>query len=293
MLKILKKYNFNYLILTGAVIFCCTMLIYIYITFIFEEEINNLSRFNSINNYFTFIFSALIIAPIFEEYVFRGYFTNNSVFKIISFVGSGFYIFLTNNHHLYILLVILLILNFINKINKIYFFIISSILFSLVHYNLDDFKSIITIVPMFFQFSLGLILIWVVLNFNLKSAIISHFLFNLFFIIIFTIPLQFPKSKNNKVEYLGYRVEWNKVPLFTNENTLISRPNDYEVIAENVDVITFYKAFNSISNHIIVSNDNKFNKFKLKITRIDSTANKLDNNILEKLLKKANLIDKQ
>lgn len=291
MVKILKKYNFNYLLLTGATIFCCTMLIYIIISKFYSNEINSLSRFDSINNYYLLIFSALVIAPIFEELFFRGYFTNNSFLKIFSFAGCSFYIYVTDNSYLYIFVFILVFLHFVKKINRIYFYVFNSVLFSLVHYKLYDFKSIITIIPMFFQFSFGLILIWVILNFNLFKSIITHFLFNLFFIIILTFPLQFPQKENKNFDYLGYNISSSKTPFFKNKNTIISRPNDYTISAENVDIIKFYNSFDSNSKHIKINADNKFYKFKIYIKRIDSTANKLDTKTIELLLKKANLIE--
>ena len=289
MLEKFKKYNSNYLILSGAVIFCCTMLLYTFVSIYFEKELGSLSRFDSFNNYFVFVFSALIIAPIFEEFTFRGYFANNLLFRTVSVIGMIIYIYSTDNLYLYILLIILFGLNFVKNVDNKFSFIISSIIFSLVHYKTQDFSSIITIIPMFFQLSLGLILIWVVLNFNLFKSIIIHFLFNIFFIILFTIPLQFPKGENKKVSYLGYTIEWSKTPIFSYKNTLISRPSEYEVIAENVDIEKFYNAFDS--NSITINNDNKFFKFKIKINRVDSTANKLDSKTLKKLLEKANLTE--
>lgn len=291
MIKIFKKYNFNYLLLTGATIFCCNMLIYLIISKFYSNQINSLSRFDSINNYYLLVFSALVIAPIFEELFFRGYFTNNTFLKIFSFVGCVFYIYITGNSYLYVFIFILVFLHFVKKIYTVYFYVINSTLFSLVHYKLYDFKSMITIIPMFFQFSFGLILIWVVLNFNLFKSIITHFLFNLFFIIILTIPLQFPNNENKNFDYLGYNINCRKIPFFNNKNTIISIPNDYTISAENVDINKFYNSFNSNSKKIKINVDNKFYKYKINIKRIDSTANKLDTKTIELILKKANLIE--
>jgi membrane protease YdiL (CAAX protease family) len=291
MVKIFKRYNFNYLILSGAIIFCCTMLIYIIITKFYINEINSLSRFDSINNYYLLIFSALVIAPIFEELFFRGYFTNNSFLKFFSLIGCSVYIYITGNSYLFIFVFILVILHFLKKIDRVYFYIINSILFSLVHYKLYDFKSLITIIPMFSQFSFGLILIWVVLNFNLFKSIVTHFLFNLFFVIILTLPLQFPQIESKNFNYLGYNFNYSKTPFFNNKNTIILIPNDYSISAENVDINKFYNSFDSNSKKIKINVDNKFYKFNIYIKKIDSKAKKLDTKTIELLLKKAKLIE--
>ena len=68
-------------------------------------------------------------------------------------------------------------------------------------------------------------------------------------------------------------------------------PNEYEIIADNVDVLKLYETFDSNSSNIQVTIDNKFYKFNFKIVRINSNANKLDKVTLKKILKKAKLIE--
>ena len=144
---------------------------------------------------------------------------------------------------------------------------------------------------MFFQFSFGLILIWVVLNFNLFKSIVTHFLFNLFFVIIITLPLQFPQIESKNFNYLGYNFNYSKTPFFNNKNTIIRIPNDYSISAENVDINKFYNSFDSNSKKIKINVDNKFYKFNIYIKKIDSKAKKLDTKTIELLLKKAKLIE--
>jgi membrane protease YdiL (CAAX protease family) len=291
MKKKIKECNFNYLLKTGAVIFCCTMFIFVIIAVYYTDKLNNLSRFDSTNNYFLLVFVSLLIAPIFEELSFRGYFTNSFLLKIITLIGCPIYIFITDNYYLYFLFFVLVMLHFVSKIDRIYVFVIHSILFSLVHYKFSDFHSIFTVIPMFFQFSVGLILIWIVLNFNLLRAIIVHFLFNLFFITILTIPLQFPDQNQNHINYLGYDIEWRKTPILTTTNTFISRPDEYTITAENTDLITFCKAFDFSTAYLIVKDNNVHSKFIINIKRIDSSANKLDGKSVILILKKMNLIE--
>lgn len=286
-----RNYNFNYLVITGAVIFCCTLLLYTIISLFFIQELSESSRLNSINNYYFFVISALLIAPIIEEFIFRGYFLNKFLFKMTSILGIIFYINVSGNLYLYFLICLIVILHFIKKFNPIYIYFLNSLTFTLVHYKLSDFNSIFTIIPMFFQFSLGLILIWIVLNFNLIKSILFHFLYNFICVVIFTIPLQFPEKRIRRIEQLGYKFEWNKTPIFNSKNIIISRPNEYEITAKNIDIQNLYNAFETNSKKIKVSNENKFYRFKFKIIKIDSTANKLDSKTMVLLLKKADLIE--
>ncbi len=288
-MSILKRYSHNYLVSTGAAIFCCTLITYICILYFFETEVDNLSGFDAENNYYQLIFSALLIAPIIEELFFRGYFTNNVFLKITSFIGIPIYIYLTDNNYLFILYFLALGLHFFAKTRPYYLYFLNAMIFSLVHYTFSDFGSFITIVPMFFQFSLGLILIWVVINFNIIRSILCHFAFNLLFIAIITIPLQFPDDKICKIEHLGYHFEWTKIPVINAANTLVSIPNDYSLTAENVDVAAFYKTFST--DELKIKNDYTLSRLKIKISRIDSTASKLDAKTINGLLKQADIIE--
>ena len=243
-------------------------------------------------NYYKFVFFLLIIAPFFEELIFRGCFTKISYFKVIPYLGILVYIYLTNNHYLFVFYIILVIILLFIKNKEFIIYIINSLIFSLVHYNITDFESINNIIPMFLQFSLGLIFIWIVLNYNILRSIFFHFLYNLILVIIFTIPLQTPKKETNEIIYIGYKFQWSKTPILTSKNSSISMPNKYEINADNIDLNSFYHIFENKSKKIKIKEDNLFYKFNFKLKKNDPSANELDDKTVKKILTKASLIEK-
>ena len=288
-MKKISIYKHNHLLIFGAALLCCTTLVFLVISLCFEDKIKNLSKLDTFSNFKSFVFSALLIAPIIEEFVFRGYFTQKKVMIFISLIGSIIYVVITENYYLLSLIALLIILHFF-KSKKDYFYILSCLFFSVVHYKLKDFGSFFTILPMFFQFSLGAILIWVVINFGILKSIIFHFLYNFIVVVVMSIPLQFPNQDINNKDYCGYNIEWNKVPILNNR-TYISKPNDYVIVVENITIIDFYNTFKKKNESIAINVNEKFYKFRFKVQRIDSTANKLNSKTIKTLLKKIKLIE--
>jgi membrane protease YdiL (CAAX protease family) len=288
-LKKISIYKHNHLLIFGAALLCCTTLVFLVISLCFEDKIKNLSKLDTFSNFKSFVFSALLIAPIIEEFVFRGYFTQKKVMIFISLIGSIIYVVITENYYLLSLISLLIILHFF-KSKKDYFYILSCLFFSVVHYKLKDFGSFFTILPMFFQFSLGAILIWVVINFGILKSIIFHFIYNLIIVIIISFPLLFPNKEIKSKQYIGYKIEWQKVSIFKN-NTSIIKPNDYTVIAHNITINDFYKTFRGEKDKILININEKFYKFRFNVQRVDSTSNELNSETIKTILKQIKLIE--
>ncbi len=287
----LKRYDKNYLLVTGGILFFSTLLLYLLVVFFFPKELDNLSRNRITNNFYYFAFVAVLVAPILEELTFRTLFLKNKFFPLLFFIGTAIYIFITANYYLYALYFLILYLFFYKK-DTVLIFISNACLFSLVHYKSTDFVSIYTILPMFFQFSLGLMLIWVVVNFGLLKSIIAHLCFNLFIVSILAIKIQFPDSKNHKIIYNGYAMHWVKLPIFNNKDNMISLSSEYEVEAVNIDLDKFYKIYSKDSKMIKITSDNEFNVFEIKIERIDNKATTIDAKLIEDLFIKAGLVER-
>ncbi len=294
---ILQKYKSNYLLI-GAVFFYCTFLIIyfsiIYFDIITFEELNNKSRLNSVNNLKMLMISAILIAPIIEELVFRGYFTNNKNLKFLSIIGLPLFIFFTKSFYLIIIIPYIGILLFdyfsFKKINTKILFISNALIFAIIHYKVEHFNEIITIIPILAQFGTGLLLIWVVINFNIKTSILIHSLHNLIILLPLIIILQFPPKTVNFKEVENYKITWNKIPIFNNELTLIKKPNDFEISANNISPIDLYKTYVKLEDNINLYNKEPFFKYNIVIKKLNSSAIKLDSLSIKNLLIESELI---
>lgn len=207
-----KKYN--YLLFIGAGIYFCTIVLYTYLSYFHSEKIPINNKFGDFDNIFLILISTLIIAPIIEEVVFRIIFLQNSVAKYIFFGGVAIFIIITKNYYILFLLLLFLIINIkLKNYRNVYSFILNALIFALIHYKLSDFSSFYSFVPVFFQFSLGLIFIWMIINYKLIVTIISHSIINALIILPVVMMLQFPDSKKNEIKNDETILQWEKTPI--------------------------------------------------------------------------------
>lgn len=293
-MNFLKKYKYNYLLISAILIFSTFLILFL--GFFSEDEINEMpNRYNSNSGFLAFVFSALILAPLFEEIAFRGYFTKNKILKIASILAIPFFILLMKNYFILIIAIpylVLLIINIINEkfINKHLLFIYSAVLFGAMHYKLEHFESVITILPILAQFSLGLLLVWVVVNFNIVKTIITHFIYNFLLLIPLFITLQFPNSEVENLEYKNHEITWKKTPAISGMKRFTT-PNPYEVSSTNFTALDVYLSYDS-DNKPNLRNAEMFVKYKLSIEKLNDEAKKLDSTTVKEILLEAELLIK-
>lgn len=154
-----------------------------------------------------------IIAPIWEELVFRGVLLKRKIVSIVALVVMLLLVVL-QFHYLFLLLALVSVVLFFAKGFKyrIDFLVLSSaLLFAFIHYIEDG--AIQFSYAMFMQFGFGLLASWIVINYKLWHAMLAHAAYNFFFLfIIGTIPLFFIKdtAKEGQIDNYSYRFEKQK-----------------------------------------------------------------------------------
>jgi membrane protease YdiL (CAAX protease family) len=290
-MKKLNNYKNNYLLISAGLGFSTFIIIYYFLSGS-SDFYENPTRLDELTNFKIFLFSALLLAPIFEELIFRGYFTKNKILKFITIIGLPLFALSVSKYHFFLSIpyVSILFLIFYKKIktNKNVVFYGNALLFSIVHYEIENFNNLITIAPILAQFSMGLFLIWIVINFNLKTSIIAHLVFNGIVIFPTFISLQYPNTEFSKRQIEGYEISWRQTPIF-GKNTLIKKPSDYEVQAKNVMPLTLYKVYNTKSNNKL-RNSELFSKYNISLKAIDNSAEKLDSTLIKTILLEAKLV---
>jgi CAAX amino terminal protease family. len=131
--------------------------------------------------------SIIILVPLIEEFVFRGYLCFDKKVFILPFLMASIFIiysFFDNNKFLFIFVIIFSLLMFFSPVNKLvmdfintyvfYFIIISSLLFGVIHLtNYDDFKyvNLLVILP---KILMGVFLSYITLKYNIFAAYFFH-----------------------------------------------------------------------------------------------------------------------
>lgn len=290
----LEKTKDNLLVKVGATLFCCTGLIFIMFYSEFEK-LDVTHEIQKIKSFPLLIIISLIIAPIFEEITFRSSFTKFKYSFILSIVCIFGYILTTKNYYLSFFLILFIFLFVLQKlikmnVNRFLFYVTNSILFSLIHYKITDFHNFITIIPMFFQFSVGLILIWITLNFGLIKSMLFHFFYNFIFVLVLFCTLQFPDATSQTIEHNESSLTWNKTPIFNGEGTKTIIPNDHEIEAKSISVTDFL-ILNNLNKDNLLINEDYLMHYNIKIK--SNNKKKLKKEDIIQLLIKADLIEEK
>jgi membrane protease YdiL (CAAX protease family) len=249
-MQISKLNSKNWLIKTAGITLCLAFLILI----INRNNINN-SRIFYDNSLFSFILTALLLAPISEELLFRIHFLKKYKFyKFLSLIILSIIIFYKSNILVSVLFLIYIALYLIReiKINLKYdyinvLFILNSFIFAFLHYKFEDFYILETYGYIFFQFSLSLSTIWILINFNLLKSILFHIIWNLIPISYLIFILIFPSQLETIIRSKSCTLTYKKVSIINNEKSFINENNS--IIAKNMTIKEFLFFLNSNSKN--------------------------------------------
>ncbi|WP_223032613.1 CPBP family intramembrane glutamic endopeptidase [Hanstruepera marina] len=154
--------------------------------------------------------------------------------------------------------------------------ILSSVLFSFIHFKASDFNQLFSIYPIMIIFSLGLIAIWITLNFGLLKAIYLHAIWNLCIMFLVFIALQYPDLNKKQFENEIVKIEFERSPLINNGENGISYSRS-KIIAKSVTLHNLLDFLNQVEKE---KNSNQeyyqtevFMKYNFQIYLKDSTKN--------------------
>lgn len=286
----------NYLLKLGAGIFSCTLIFKYILELLPNINIEYSSRLNIFSiNPILLLFLTLFLMPIVEEFTFRGMFSKYKIGKYCFYILIPFFIWSSKNYFLAIFYVAILIIIFKNKKLKtikltqmLYF--INSFLFAVVHYEPSDFLVFSKMLPILFQFSIGLVLIWVTINYKLVYSIFLHISINALIILPLFYILQNPNTELHSLVKNGYEIIWQKTPIFSNKINLKIQKSRKELIIENVTIYKFYE-LNTIKRPIYkTKKENELYHFNITIKNINAKSDQIDTLKIQHLLKEARLV---
>jgi len=276
-----RIYTENNLLQSGIILFFGSLLGSIILSYFNESGFSSrITRFND----FTLIhfIAAFTIAPVLEELIFRGIFTGKKIFKYVMYLGSLLYIILLQNYYLIPILAIFIVAFELNRSKNIpyHIYYINAVLFGLF----NDLKLLDTWIGIVMTSGMGLILIWMVLNFGLIYSILLHALNNFVAVAIVVLGNETSDMTLKKVETQDFTMKYQRVSFFIKDENM------------QVEVNKFLKAENmSISNiHNALCFDEKlddlyFGKFNVSIERKSNSTKKLDCESFHQLLNKTDL----
>ncbi|MFN4761982.1 type II CAAX prenyl endopeptidase Rce1 family protein [Gillisia sp. Q332] len=217
----------NWLLLLGIITALLFVLLY---NFVGSEHPYKGSRNYSDVPLKVMLFLTLLFAPLFEEIAFRGFFTGKKWIKIAAIIFLPIFVLTVNASMEWFVIVLsmlfiaayLLSLKYENKILGNISILLNILLFTAIHYTLEDFYSPDYFFTPLAQLSIGCFLIWITINFNLLKAMLFHFLWNAGIMLFLIYSLQFPDTETKIFSNETFQIEWVKVPVFNNENAQVN-----------------------------------------------------------------------
>ena len=237
-MNILKNKQQNWLLKIG---------IFFYIAFtIFQILQNNsdittsrtlIETFNNLSFFVSFLF-IVVLAPIYEEFIFRGVFSTNKFVLIVASIILPIVVsvVLYSNYKNWIsylgisMTLSATVANYFikkSKAIKTMIYILFALFFSLIHWSIQDFKTFSNLYLLLPHFSLALILTWITLNYNLVKSILTHIVYNLVLFLLGSASLIFFDNTLQKKEINNSMLEWQKTSFFSNESVLKTNSNGY------------------------------------------------------------------
>jgi membrane protease YdiL (CAAX protease family) len=274
MLTYLKNKKENWILLTGGINFSLAIVLYL----IFEEPNHEVSRAFSQLSLWFFVFVAIIVAPVLEEFAFRGFFSKN---RKLQFLALGlllvFVLSSISKTYTFLPLIVMLVAFFSsrkakNRIAFIALVISNATLFALYHYTLNDLLSLHTFFYPLFHFTIGLVLVWIVINFSLGKAIIAHSLWNSVNIAILFLVIQTPSDQVLTYTNTNGVIKWQKVKRFFNEESSVVNFNKTGLSSTKIEAIKLLKMLSGKQSSEIsleVAQKNPYYVYDIDIILID------------------------
>lgn len=269
----------------GIFIFFGSLICNIIFSYFNESEFSSrVTRFKD----FTLIHfvAAFTIAPVIEELIFRGIFTGKKIFRYVTYTGLLGYILLLQNYYLIPILTAFIILYELNKKKEIsgYIYFINALLFGFMHYEWNDLKIPDTWIGIVMTVGMGLILIWMVLNFGLIYSILLHAFNNFIAIAIIVIGYEISDMSLKEIETKDFTMKYQRVSFFVGSGNMQTDANQF-LKAENMSMSVIH---GSVCFDEKLS-DLYFGKYNISIERKKSSIKKLDCTSLNQLLDIAEL----
>lgn len=213
----MKKRKSNWLLFTGLGLITLLLLLINFIEINFSQSSRAILSFSSFQFY---AITAIIIAPIVEEFAFRGNFFKNKTLKYISlaaFLGLCVLEIASGNYLGYVAVLYLLLFLLddfkLVELNKRILLSFSAIIFGVIHYEFIDFKNFDTAILILAQTGAGFILTWVFLNFKYTYSVITHAVYNGVILSVTAYVLATPDTTTQFYEDDTVKVSYEKAPL--------------------------------------------------------------------------------
>lgn len=230
----------NWLIIGGGLSLSTSLLLIVFFDF---EPSYIKSRFESTDTLFIrFFLVPIVIAPVFEEILFRGFLSKSKPVRIVFFLTGLITLFLFEFKLIIISLAILtylLYLAFLYRGNSFFLdfvILLSAVVFASMHYSPEGIFSPQDFPFFLVQFGAALMFSWLIHNGSIFIGMLGHAIWNLIGTLVVLLGLQFVNQEIAKADYGESTIIYNRVPIFSSNISSYKR-EDQELTAKNMSLV--------------------------------------------------------
>ncbi|WP_157492071.1 CPBP family glutamic-type intramembrane protease [Mangrovimonas sp. ST2L15] len=210
----LKNKKHSWLLISGIGMFCLGIVTSFFVDLNLAENYKTFESYTRVG-FPLFLVFAIFIAPIFEELSFRGGFVQSKIIRAISLIGLIIFFFLTQSYLTKVITIIYLVLLIVSFFKKevsllVPLALLNAFLFALFHLDTDHLISWNALAGFSFRSAFAFFAIWICINFNLLKSILSHSVWNLSLVLVFSYSLFFPDETIQHYENENIHVTWSR-----------------------------------------------------------------------------------
>lgn len=280
----------NWLIYSGIL----SLILFIIFALIFGIGENN-SRSSSLGSIsFLFLFvTTTIVAPVYEEFVFRGIFSNKKYIKIVSIVltfSIGLFAFYKSYGKIvccfFVLISLSLVFVYLKNRKLLSIILISNVyafVFALVHWTIKDFQNGNTSYLFLSQLALAYFLIWITINWGLSKSILVHILYNSILFFVGSYNLFFEDGSQQQKVTDTYKIQWSKVSILNVKSLQHNTDSTYKLTSTNLIELNRSFLNNKLDSYKFVNNPYQKFDFSFELKRRTTSYDSLQNQFINAL----------
>lgn len=245
-------------------------LILIFFSNEFNEYVINSSRNPSNIPLVLLSIFAIIMAPIYEEIAFRGYFSNKKYLKRLSIVLLVLFILISYKNILAVSFILGLVVSILVNKSTRTTIILAALAFASIHFAKHDEFSFSIVNHFLFYFSTSLILIWITLNFGIKRSIIIHALINFSLFILQIHNLQFPNKDIEIIQNDVFEFQIKRVSFFSDDKPSFTlNKNNISITKMNLRQVYKYLGAKTNQEMLFVKEYEPYMKYNIEVNFIN------------------------
>lgn len=216
-----RRANNRWILISGIILIFAYGLFFLLNKDLYESNFTSREAQLSEANFWQSAFVGILIAPLLEEFLFRGNFFRNNILKWLSVTSFVIFIIFFSNLEISVivtsslyLVTLFTKLKFKSNILFVFKVILSSLIFGLTHYSDQDFLHVEGYLSLCWHMGIGFIFVFLMVRYNILVSWLTHLFFNMSVFILLFLGLNNMDRRAKKINLDSHvQMEYRFLPL--------------------------------------------------------------------------------